>query len=158
MCRLSSTSTAWTPERRCARLKVYIHRRVRLNRTETTQTYSGCLLSCETMQVCPIKHYLKYYGPGIWFSMHCLAYNCDLGQVDPIVFVQYVSMMRVWLPCSKCRSHFQKYVRSHPIRSTDMFKWSVDFHNAVNRKLRRPEYSYSHALEMMHAIQSGCKS
>ena len=108
------------------------------------------------MKVCPIRHYLKYYGPGIWYSLHVIAYNCDMNIIDREVFVQYISTMSVWLPCKKCRAHCQQYLRANPIPTSNLFKWSVDFHNAVNRRLKRQEYSYYEAFDMLHSIQSGC--
>lgn len=51
------------------------------------------------------------------------------------------------IPCLSCRQHFEQVLVENPIpESDDFFKWSVDVHNIVNKRLGKPEVSYEDAL------------
>jgi hypothetical protein len=46
-----------------------------------------------------------------------------------------------------CRQHFEQVLVENPIpEAGDFFKWSVDVHNIVNKRLGKPEVSYEDAL------------
>ena len=53
-------------------------------------------------------------------------------------------------PCPSCKLMYKKYVKYlnklDLSKSMVLFKWSVDLHNAVNKKLNKPEWTYEMAL------------
>ena len=51
------------------------------------------------------------------------------------------------LPCAKCAGHFRKLVPTMDTRSKAAFiRWTIDVHNVVNARLRKPVLSYPDAL------------
>ena len=51
------------------------------------------------------------------------------------------------IPCLSCREHFEQVLVDNPVPDAeDLFNWSVDLHNIVNRRLGKPEVSYEAAL------------
>jgi hypothetical protein len=55
------------------------------------------------------------------------------------------------LPCGTCGRHFAEVLKESPLPETGdievLFKWSVDVHNMVNKKLEKPVVSYEEAKE-----------
>ena len=77
------------------------------------------------------------------------------------------SSLQLLLPCGDCCSHycstFQRRDLLEHLESKETFsKWLVGFHNQVNKRLKKPEYSYDQAKayylndEATCAIQSPC--
>lgn len=57
----------------------------------------------------------------------------------------FTSLVHV-IPCDVCRKHLDANMKAIPIddflaTKKDLFKWSVDLHNMVNRQLGKPEIS-----------------
>lgn len=80
------------------------------------------------------------YGPGMWFMIHRMALiageNTSCGECDRDFVVKSLYDLSENHPCLNCRRHMQKYLQSHDIyREPDLFKYTVDFHNDVNRRL-----------------------
>ena len=79
---------------------------------------------------------------GTWYVVHLLAAN---GERTALLALMAVLAKR--FVCPKCRGHIAKYLTSNPIPDdgTDsLFAWSMDFHNAVSKRLT----SYGHAHEV----------
>lgn len=52
-----------------------------------------------------------------------------------------------------CSAGFRKIVESNPPRfDDDWFRWTVEVHNAVNRKLGKPEIDYEKACELWQVV------
>jgi hypothetical protein len=89
----------------------------------------------------------KYIGPGVWYSIHLKAYEAvNDNKIES--FIDYMYLLAEKFPCSKCRTHINAYIDSHPFedlrylensnkRNVGMFKWSWLFHNAVNTRLHK---------------------
>lgn len=93
----------------------------------------------------------KVFGPGTWTVMHVLAIVCEESGTpeDHKAYCQIVHRIVHALPCSTCRKHAVQYLDDNQIpRSKDggsLFTWSVAFHNAVNRKLKKPQMPLAEA-------------
>lgn len=68
------------------------------------------------------------------------------------LFVDYIRYLSKYFPCGKCRPHIKDYLYNFPPErafdidnETGCFKWSVEFHNSVNKRLHKPEVSYHDA-------------
>lgn len=52
------------------------------------------------------------------------------------------------LPCSSCRRHAKDYIERYPPeKAENALKWSLDFHNDVNQRLKKPLYQYETLLK-----------
>lgn len=95
----------------------------------------------------------KVVGPGIWAMIHPIAKEAKTRNEKreaSVLIKRLISYMR----CQKCKTHAGSYMEKHPftnaINSNDplsLFKWTVDFHNTVNRFLEKPQFSYIDALK-----------
>ena len=95
-------------------------------------------------------HDPNYIGPGIWFNMHLDAVTAST-KSDQITVILRIRKLQSRFPCSRCKVHFEEYLERHPPEqicgtSEDaLFRWTVDFHNAVNSFTGRPQVDYSEA-------------
>jgi hypothetical protein len=83
------------------------------------------------------------WGPHFWMTLHIACLGCQ----DPKVLADFVEGYKEIIPCLSCREHFEQVLVDNPVPETDdLFKWSVDVHNIVNKQLGKPEFSYEAAL------------
>ena len=78
------------------------------------------------------------HGPGGWMIIHILGYHAKTKE-------EHLSLCKTYriiannLPCPKCRRHALEFIKLNPPEGavtneeTCMFRWSVDWHNYVNR-------------------------
>ena len=137
-------------------------------------------LSTEQPESLKHKHYIfanaeykqvsnsEYFGPGTWHTIHTLALEADKmpSAREPFIFV--LNTIAKGFPCPECRRHYNEYLKSNPpsfnknngiingdeeaIEKGTYFKWSVDFHNTVNKRLsndsmKRKVFSYMEAYQ-----------
>ena len=88
------------------------------------------------------------WGPFFWHTMHILA----LSYPEKPTYAQkraakdfYESLAHL-IPCPKCREHYSKHLQKMPIsphldRREDLFRWTVNVHNEVNKLLGKPTIS-----------------
>ena len=83
-----------------------------------------------------------------WAVIHLFALYIDAA-VPLSEYVMFYQTMGKTLPCSKCRRHFADTITrlGVPRDHSDLFGWTVKLHNAVNRFLRKREYTESEARE-----------
>jgi FAD-linked sulfhydryl oxidase len=102
------------------------------------------------------------WGSKMWAMIHLISLQAP-ENIDANVrnsYYMFFTMMPYVLPCDKCREHWLEHVRQHPIEDAldtrdDLFRWSVDMHNLVNRSLGKPEVSYDAALEHWTGVSRG---
>jgi hypothetical protein len=61
------------------------------------------------------------------------------------------------IPCPKCREHYQTHLQKYPIsphldRRDDIFRWTVNVHNEVNKSLGRPLVSEMESINFYRRI------
>jgi hypothetical protein len=61
------------------------------------------------------------------------------------------------IPCPKCREHYQTHLQKYPIsphldRRDDIFRWTVNVHNEVNKSLGRPPVSEMESINFYRRI------
>lgn len=78
-------------------------------------------------------------GPVLWGELHrwALAGGPDAEQ--------WLAGFAKRLPCGECRKEWGAIVAESP-PTGDLFEWSVDAHNRVNRRLGKPELTVADAL------------
>jgi hypothetical protein len=76
-------------------------------------------------------------------TLHIACLGCQ----DAKVLTDFVEGYKEIIPCLSCREHFEQVLVENPVpEADDLFKWSVDVHNIVNKRLGKPEVSYEAAL------------
>jgi hypothetical protein len=61
------------------------------------------------------------------------------------------------IPCPTCKLHYAEHLKGMPLTPSldsrkDLFKWTVDMHNLVNRDLGKQEYTEEDAIAFYHKL------
>lgn len=97
----------------------------------------------------------KYIGPGYWASFHIKSSQADTYEKKSET-ARSIAIDIVNFPCLNCRNHAKDYVRNNPLLPAvrdnkdklSLFKWTVDFHNAVNLRLGKPMINWEKAEKL----------
>lgn len=97
----------------------------------------------------------KVWGPHLWSSLHYIAlgYPDSPSPVDKYNYQNFYESLHTILPCEECATHYKALVQEMKITphlndKYDLFKWTVNVHNAVNQRLGKPQMSYNDALRL----------
>lgn len=99
----------------------------------------------------------EVWGPSAWAFLHAVALNypeCPSKEDKKNIETFLIYMGKV-LPCYQCTKNFEKHLRQHPIddkvlsSKSEIVKWSIDIHNAVNKMKHTQIYSHENALELI---------
>lgn len=97
------------------------------------------------------------FGPPLWFSLHngSLRYPEDPSPIFAERMKGFIYGLPYILPCEKCQAHAISYIEGHEKEIKEactarnkLFKFFVDFHNSVNKRLGKPEVSLDDALKL----------
>lgn len=82
-------------------------------------------------------------GPAMWKELHLRALNWDFStNKNDLQFLKgFGHRIPKFETGCKCRSFYNKYLKSNPPTFNKYFEWTVELHNAVNKKLRKPTVS-----------------
>jgi hypothetical protein len=81
---------------------------------------------------------MEKLGPILWNNIHTRASQCKTIE-DKQRCIDYLHYLQQNFPCNRCKPHFGQYLKTNrPSPHIDLFLWSVDFHNAVNKRLGKP--------------------
>jgi hypothetical protein len=99
----------------------------------------------------------KVWGPPFWFSLHVSAVYYPM-QASPLVrerMKQRILAIPYEIPCGVCRPHASAFVEKHKDNLDNIVsgrhslgKFYVDFHNQVNKRYGKPEWSYEQAYKV----------
>lgn len=96
------------------------------------------------------------WGPSFWTTLHIIAYQTKKNING---FIPLVKQIVEKLPCESCVKDGLIYIKNHPLKKIALlpngddispFVWMCDFHNYVNRKLNKPEITWTDAYERFH--------
>jgi hypothetical protein len=97
------------------------------------------------------------WGPSYWFTLHNSAVYYPI-KASPFFIERmkgFILGIPVMVPCEQCRDHATAYIESvyqnleQIVSGRDsLFKFFVDFHNYVNKRLNKPEMSYQDAYNL----------
>jgi hypothetical protein len=108
---------------------------------------NACIVQHAERGDCPIELHVggqKYepppsagsaWGPALWKEMHTRT-DADAAYVDSVTRR---------LPCGDCKSWFVAYLKEHPPRFDDWFRWTWECHQAANAKLGKPQMTFEQA-------------
>ena len=88
------------------------------------------------------------WGPSMWFMFHLVAatYPDSPTTADKANYAAFYKSLQHILPCVGCREGYKIILASDPTKISPrvftsretLFKWTVDVHNRVNVKLKKP--------------------
>lgn len=91
----------------------------------------------------------KDWGPSAWSFIHyvALGYPDNPTENDKDNYKNFYYSLQNTLPCPKCAKNYQRHLKDIPIEealsnSEELFKWTIDIHNEVNKELGKRKYSY----------------
>jgi hypothetical protein len=96
---------------------------------------------------------------GLWYAIHKLSAQATTPE-KRLAFQLFVKELADNnLPCLDCCAHTRQYLHENPLeRELDYFVWGVRFHNNVNYRTGKPEFSYDLAREMYVDGGLSCQS
>jgi hypothetical protein len=107
------------------------------------------------------------FGPGIWYCIHLNAKNATNEQSKQ-KFKDFLENIIQNLPCSTCQQHATSYYQSNPLKEfwnvkengqdIGLFKWTWNFHNTVNNRLKKPYVSWENAKMLFNSDEGVCTS
>lgn len=86
------------------------------------------------------------WGPFFWNTMHlsALGYPSQPTYADKRAAKEFFESLTRLIPCAICREHYTAHLKEMPISASldtrqDLFRYTVAFHNKVNKMLNKPE-------------------
>lgn len=107
----------------------------------------------------------QVWGPFFWHTIHitALGYPSQPTYTHKKAAKEFYESLSILIPCPICREHFAEHLKAYPITPhldsrTDLFKWTVVLHNAVNKTLGKPEFSEQDSIAFYKRIGERGKS
>ena len=101
----------------------------------------------------------QVWGPFFWHTIHIVAlgYPSEPTYVHKKAAKEFFESLQVLIPCPVCREHYAEHLQKAPLTPhldsrTDLFKWTVVLHNAVNKSLGKPEFAEHDSIEFYKRI------
>lgn len=97
-----------------------------------------------------------YIGPGYWAAWHIKSLKAD-NKEKKLEVARSISIDVLNFPCGFCQKDASEYIRTHPMHAAitsddpySLFYYTIDFHNYVNLKLKKPigSIDYETAIRM----------
>ncbi|MEY3422321.1 MAG: Yellowstone lake phycodnavirus 1 [Bacteroidota bacterium] len=92
-----------------------------------------------------------HWGPYLWGFIHTITMiDYDNNETYNTNIREVLRELKDCFPCPSCKDKYINYLEK--LNNLNMqeplvlFKWSVELHNEVNRKLNKPEWTYEMAL------------
>jgi hypothetical protein len=94
------------------------------------------------------------WGSEGWYFIHFVALNYPVNptEQDKKNYMQFLESLQHTLPCEGCSYNFGMEMQSHPPNLNsrkEFFNWTVDMHNAVNKRNKKKELSYDDAMKQI---------
>jgi len=92
------------------------------------------------------SHNLSRHGSKYWTELHLFS----IRRPPALLAYQWFDHWKNSLPFGECpcKEHFDKYIQQNPPDFESLFQWGVDFHNAVNRRICKPQVTIEEAVEL----------
>lgn len=87
-------------------------------------------------------------GPGLWHQLHWAAHKADTSDNNSY-FNTYINAYPEMIPCNVCKIHMNEYIINNGIPSRNYLKWTVEFHNSVNKRLNKPIMSFNQVIDKL---------
>ena len=89
------------------------------------------------------------WQPTTWIVFHHLAKNYREEYKEH--YIRFFDSFKTIIPCKTCRTHYQQNINKENmsiesnINSNNVFRWTIDLHNSVNRQNHKKVWSYDKA-------------
>tara|TARA_B110000971_G_C19624848_1_gene326470 strand:+ start:5 stop:463 length:459 start_codon:yes stop_codon:yes gene_type:complete len=97
----------------------------------------------------------KIWGPYAWFFIHSIALNYPKNPTfkNKLDYSNFFKSLIYVLPCEKCSIGYNKNIINNPIdnnldNTEQLFHWTVDIHNMVNRETNKKTLNYQEAYDL----------
>lgn len=84
-------------------------------------------------------------GAGTWAVMHLAGRDADENYENYDRFLWLVRLIASNYKAEECRNHFAEFLANYPPQRGLAFAWTIDAHNAVNRRQGRHELTLTEA-------------
>lgn len=99
------------------------------------------------------------WGPFFWMTIHIIAlgYPNEPTYTEKKAARDFFEGLGHLLPCPTCRDHYRQHIQSLPIgphldSRADLFKWTLDLHNAVNKSLNKPTWTEAEIIAYLERL------
>lgn len=92
------------------------------------------------------------WGPPQWTALHQILRGYRPSAKTKAGLRRMLSGLGDLIPCHHCEEHFKAMVKANPPKDAsreDVYKWSVDIHNIVNKRLGKPVLSYAQVAQLL---------
>lgn len=86
------------------------------------------------------------WGPFFWHTIHLVAlgYPKEPTYAEKRAAKEFYESLTHLIPCPVCKEHYTQHLQQNPITPSldtrkDLFTWTVNIHNIVNKMLGKPE-------------------
>ncbi len=91
------------------------------------------------------------WGKEAWHFIHLVAltYPIKPTKKDTEEYSKFFQSLGRVLPCEVCAYHYSQKIKEHPPKlgsQMELFQWTVDIHNSVNKEHGKKIYSYEQAF------------
>ena len=93
------------------------------------------------------------WGPVFWHTIHitALGYPNDPSYTQKRAAKEFYESLAHLIPCPVCREHYKQHLEKMPLsphldRRADLFRWTVELHNQVNKSLGKPRVSETESI------------
>jgi hypothetical protein len=99
------------------------------------------------------------WGPFFWHTMHLVAlgYSNQPSYAEKKAAKEFYESLVHLIPCPTCKLHYADNLKVLPISPSldnrrDLFKWTVDMHNLVNKQLGKREYTEAESIAFYYKL------
>lgn len=94
----------------------------------------------------------EIWGPHLWHVMHVVAltYPDYPSNIQKKQYRTFYESLQYTIPCLKCKENYINHLAEKPINLNsriELFVWTVDIHNMVNKILNKPQLTSSEAMK-----------
>jgi hypothetical protein len=98
----------------------------------------------------------KLWGKQAWHFIHmvALSYPYMASEETKKKYYDFYESLGHTLPCGTCAQHYKKKFEANPPRMenrNELFRWTVDIHNSVNKDIGKNQISYDKALSQLNS-------
>jgi hypothetical protein len=101
------------------------------------------------------------WGKSMWKTIHiiALAYPNNPNDIDRKTYRDFFVNLYGVIPCYSCAQNYQQHLQQLPIdnylgNGDELFEWTVEMHNLVNKMLNKRTYTPLQAKKMYLYEQS----
>ena len=101
---------------------------------------------------------VKVWGPYIWYMLHGLAEKIKDKSFHGLKneLLEHIFNICVNLPCPSCSTHSREYLQKIDFKKIktkqELRLMLLDFHNNVNTRLRKPNFSYQQLIDKYKTV------